>query len=636
MQKVFGIGFSETGTTSLENAIKLLGYNTWRGHWENPNLSYATALYLYKDYDKLFKIISYYDAFSDIPWGGSDLYPALYEHFPNSRFILTIRDAESWYLSFERMITKFDPNLETALDSFYAKGRYGAVHFFKDVFHIETLSGNRQKIIEHYNAHNQAVLDYFKERKAEFMVMDFSRGDGWNNLCNFLNKPIPDQPFPHANKSPIKLDLIPDLSQATSLSSINDTAKIDEYLKEFLTIKKIKKYLKTLRDFFLLRSSSLFDRSWYLSKNPDIVQARVNATFHYLLHGGFEGRDPSPKFSSKWYLETYEDVRKAGINPLVHYLRHGKKEGRALQNKVSLISSKASTHQPKCEIFFIIGTGRSGTTLMAQILNAHSKICVPTELQIAFEYNNNGERLAEIFSSGKNLYFGAEDYIKLVQERCPHNLLEYFDYHTFFRGYHYPVLSLDELLHDFYSSITYSRGKTIFAEQTPWYGQNIKLMNNLFPTARFIHMLRDGRDVAISYARTPWWHKDVNLNLERWARETSKIEEDGLRILKNRLLTIRYEDFILEPERITRTVCNFLNVPFEGNMLNPAFHIDYGQFSRHAVNEISSPAYQKWRKEKKNAFFSDNIYGWKTNKDVEFRNITETTKETLRRFGYEA
>ncbi|MGC8483833.1 MAG: hypothetical protein ACP5OE_09350 [Thermodesulfobium sp.] len=77
----------------------------------------------------------------------------------------------------------------------------------------------------------------------------------------------------------------------------------------------------------MIRNSNLFDRNWYLEQNPDVSQSKIKPAYHYLLYGGFEGRDPSPHFSSKWYLETYRDVQQAGMNPLVHYLKYGKKEG---------------------------------------------------------------------------------------------------------------------------------------------------------------------------------------------------------------------------------------------------------------------------------------------------------------------
>jgi hypothetical protein len=202
MNKVFGVGFSKTGTTSLEKSLAILGYETWRGHWQNPNSSYLLALYVHGDYDEIFRVVNYYDAFADGPWGGADLYLELYKRLPESRFILTIRDAESWYNSLERMITKFDSNLETALESFHENGRYGFVYFCRHIFNIETLAGNRQKIIDYYNAYNENVADFFSRNNADLLVFDMSAGGGWDELCGFLNRPIPlSEPFPWANKT---------------------------------------------------------------------------------------------------------------------------------------------------------------------------------------------------------------------------------------------------------------------------------------------------------------------------------------------------------------------------------------------------------------------------------------------------
>lgn len=202
MQKVFGVGFSKTGTTSLEKALRTLGYRAWRAHWQNPHNSYLLALYIHRDYDEIFRIVNYYDAFADGPWGGTQLYREIYRRLPESKFILTIRDAESWYVSFEKLITMFDLNLETALDSYHANGMYGSAYFFRHVFCIETLAGNRQKIIDHYNAYNESVIDFFSRNDADFLIFDMPAGDGWEKLCAFLNKPIPpNEPFPHANRA---------------------------------------------------------------------------------------------------------------------------------------------------------------------------------------------------------------------------------------------------------------------------------------------------------------------------------------------------------------------------------------------------------------------------------------------------
>lgn len=91
---------------------------------------------------------------------------------------------------------------------------------------------------------------------------------------------------------------------------------------------KARKFLLETQNINLVRASSLFDETWYLSNKPDIAQAKVNPLLHYLRYGGFEGRDPSPKFCSAFYINTYADMKSAKINPLVHYLMYGKAEGR--------------------------------------------------------------------------------------------------------------------------------------------------------------------------------------------------------------------------------------------------------------------------------------------------------------------
>jgi chromosome segregation ATPase len=80
----------------------------------------------------------------------------------------------------------------------------------------------------------------------------------------------------------------------------------------------------------LLRQSGLFDEAWYLARNPDVRQSKVNPVQHYLRFGAAEGRDPGPAFSTKAYTLAYPDVAASRINPLMHYVSHGRKEGRTV------------------------------------------------------------------------------------------------------------------------------------------------------------------------------------------------------------------------------------------------------------------------------------------------------------------
>lgn len=81
-------------------------------------------------------------------------------------------------------------------------------------------------------------------------------------------------------------------------------------------------------DLEAIRNSLFFNAAHYLETNPDVRAAGIDAAFHYLVHGGLEGRDPGPFFSTKAYLARYPDVAEAGLNALLHYETRGRREHR--------------------------------------------------------------------------------------------------------------------------------------------------------------------------------------------------------------------------------------------------------------------------------------------------------------------
>lgn len=79
-----------------------------------------------------------------------------------------------------------------------------------------------------------------------------------------------------------------------------------------------------------IRKSLFFNSAYYLETNPDVRAAGMDPAFHYLVHGGREGRDPGPFFSSKAYLARYPDVADADVNALLHYETLGRAENRTV------------------------------------------------------------------------------------------------------------------------------------------------------------------------------------------------------------------------------------------------------------------------------------------------------------------
>lgn len=286
---------------------------------------------------------------------------------------------------------------------------------------------------------------------------------------------------------------------------------------------------------------------------------------------------------------------------------------------------------------FIIGTGRCGTTMLASILNSHSQICVPPETQLLCQYAGNGAGLHELFEAGAQFDGTAEQFIGYVQKRCPHKLHEYFDYASYFQAQHYPVTRLKEFMGDFYAAIATAKNKSICIEQTPWYGQRIDVLEDLFPTAKYIHMVRDGRDVAISFSRTPWWHNNIEHNLVRWAAEVDRIQRLSNRMLSpERILTVRYEDFVDAPHAKLEEICSFLGVAYEPSMLDAQDNIDYHQLGKMSSAPISSLAMNQWRAEKQSPVFKDSVQAWRNFAGYDFAATPAHVKECLARQGYGA
>jgi hypothetical protein len=105
------------------------------------------------------------------------------EAYPNSKFILTVREPRSWINSVVLHFGFADLPMHEWI--------YGAAH----------PAGNEEVYLKRYNRHNAEVLEYFGQRSQDLLVMNFAAGDGWAKLCAFIGKDIPSEKFPHANKA---------------------------------------------------------------------------------------------------------------------------------------------------------------------------------------------------------------------------------------------------------------------------------------------------------------------------------------------------------------------------------------------------------------------------------------------------
>ena len=182
-RKIFGIGLSKTGTTSLANALQILGYRT-RDNMGVTN--YAAGELSSVDLDP----VDSYDAVTDTPI--PSFFRELDARYPGSKFILTVRGREGWLRSCQKQFT-----LKHAQHQSDAHRRLFTDLYGTDVFEEESFASGYERFIA-------AVAEYFKHRPGDLLTIDVTAGEGWEKLCPFLGRAQPDVPFPKANVTQVR------------------------------------------------------------------------------------------------------------------------------------------------------------------------------------------------------------------------------------------------------------------------------------------------------------------------------------------------------------------------------------------------------------------------------------------------
>jgi hypothetical protein len=178
--KVFGVGWAKTGTTTLGRCLRILGY---RHVGQRLDLvpAYATG-----DSATILREAAAADAFEDWPW--ILLFRELDRAFPGSRFVLTTRDPELWVSSYLNMLRgqgTATPEMNRIRRTLYGLN-------FPDV--------TRAQLVARFVRHSREVQAHFRDRPDSLLVVDWSRGHGWAELCGFLGVREPAEEFPHENR----------------------------------------------------------------------------------------------------------------------------------------------------------------------------------------------------------------------------------------------------------------------------------------------------------------------------------------------------------------------------------------------------------------------------------------------------
>lgn len=182
--KIFGIGLSKTGTTSLGLALNRLGIPTIDFPHDPVTLSQL------ENGDYRLRVLERYRAVTDTPV--APYYAQLDKLFPGSKFILTVRDPEKWLRSVEEHWKFSHEWAEHHRD-------FRRFTYFMHVAVYGTYAFERDRYAHVYAQHTRNVLEYFKDRPDDLLVLKVCDGESWEKLCPFLQVPVLDEPFPQVN-----------------------------------------------------------------------------------------------------------------------------------------------------------------------------------------------------------------------------------------------------------------------------------------------------------------------------------------------------------------------------------------------------------------------------------------------------
>ena len=203
--KVICAGWGRTGTRSLKYALEhFTGQPSY--HMQNILLNkmhakkWHNSIFLHDEKFNWEDIYNGYGACLDFP--SCNYYKELMEAYPEAKVILTVRDAESWIKSWNVLNNQI---LNSFTFRFLAKIPYTSFQLQKDIHNKMILGPNGafegavtdEERMKKFDAWNQSVIDYVpKDRLLVYQVKE-----GWGPLSKFLDKPIPNMPFPYKNKT---------------------------------------------------------------------------------------------------------------------------------------------------------------------------------------------------------------------------------------------------------------------------------------------------------------------------------------------------------------------------------------------------------------------------------------------------
>ncbi len=210
--------------------------------------------------------------------------------------------------------------------------------------------------------------------------------------------------------------------------------------------------------------------------------------------------------------------------------------------------------------FFIVGSGRSGTTILRLMINMHPRLRVPRESWFLMPLLDQLPLTGPLTEDEKNrAYELISSHSRWPDWECGNEALRTAIFSK-------EAADLASLINQVFIDCSGMCGKVRWADKTPKYSYYVTKLHEVFPSAKFIHLFRDARDTCVSMRNGGWCEGDIQRIARQWTGMTVAARQ-GLELGPEHYLEVSYESLVTDPEKNLRLICDFLKEPYEPTML---------------------------------------------------------------------
>lgn len=250
---------------------------------------------------------------------------------------------------------------------------------------------------------------------------------------------------------------------------------------------------------------------------------------------------------------------------------------------------------------FVVGCQRSGTTLLRLMLNKHSMLSIPEESHFIIDIFKEFQDVSheyEISELDRETLFRV---IVGVPRFATWNLADDVVRAIVFSSKN---KTIPDVINALFELKTSCDNNCIWGDKTPEYTMYLNKIHDMFPSAIYIHIVRDGRDVVDSFKAAKWYGWSIYQRTRHWMQYTSTAESFGQFIGRKNFICIRYEDLVLDTANTLEKICNFIGILYEEGMLSYVDGVDAEITQREKESGVHRKLYRlpkesdvyKWQK----------------------------------------